>query len=824
MSEYDGKFYIGRDYDVASSSLLDKITLYDPDDLTTHGVVVGMTGSGKTGLCVDILEEAALNEIPAIIIDPKGDIANLLLHFPELLGKDFEPWVDADTARREGVSVEAFAQQTADLWSTGLEKWGIGADRIQKVREAVEYSVFTPGSDAGRQISILATLNAPSSSWEEDLEANRERVSSTATALLGLVGIEADPIRSREHILLSNILENAWREGTDLDLEEMIRQVQSPPFEKLGALEVEQFFPSGDRFELAMALNGFLASPSFQAWIDGESLDPQALLWSEEGRPRHSVFYLAHLNERERMFFVTLLLSTIESWLNSQPGSPALKAMIYFDEVLGFLPPVKEPPSKAPLIRLLKRARAFGLGLLLTTQNPVDLDYKALSNAGTWFIGRLQTEQDKARLLEGLESSEAGELNKSEADKIISRLEKRVFLLHNVHEKEPTVFHTRWAMAYLRGPITRSQLSALNQFGGAEMGVSVTRKSGGMDKSPQQGTFTRPQVASGLGEYFLANNLTVAEALKRMGVDPRGTRSVGMVYKPALFAQATARIIDRKSEVDVDRRVQAIVFDPDRRGIVRWENYLSDPLPEDDLDLSPLPETRFLDLEAPMTELKTMRQLEKDFLDFVYRNTKIQLEQNVTLDLIAGPEETKAEFQTRISEAARDARDDKIEELRDKYGKKMKVIQRRLAREQRELDEDETEHSARKIEEMATHFENVLGLFGGSRSRRRVSTSLTKHRMTSKAKADIEESRDAIKDFKKELEDLEFELETEVDELEDHWAEVASQTEEKAFTPFKKNIHLDAFGVAWIPYWELQQGGEILFAPANTSDALAASG
>jgi len=390
--DYDGKFYLGRPYDLKKGKTGTKPLLYDPDDLTTHGVVVGMTGSGKTGLCIDFLEEAALNGIPAIIIDPKGDMANLLLHFPDLAPKDFLPWIDPDEARREEQTVEEKAEKIAKIWAGGLKDWGIGPDRIEDVKNAVEYAVYTPGSDAGIPVSILASLKAPQTSWEENKEASRERISSTVTALLGLVGIESDPVRSREHILLSNLFETAWKAGQDMDLTELIHQIQSPPFNKLGAFAIDKFFPENDRFELAMTLNNLLASPSFEAWIHGAHLDVGQLLWAADGKPRHSIFYLAHLPESERMFFTTLLLTEVESWMRAQPGSSTLRAILYFDEVFGYLPPVANPPSKPPLLRLLKTARAFGLGVLLTTQNPVDLDYKALSNAGTWFVGKLQTE------------------------------------------------------------------------------------------------------------------------------------------------------------------------------------------------------------------------------------------------------------------------------------------------------------------------------------------------------------------------------------------------------------------------------------------------
>jgi hypothetical protein len=816
--EYDNKFFIGKEFDLQAGEMGESLTLYDPDDLTTHGVVVGMTGSGKTGLCIDILEEAALNGIPALMIDPKGDITNLLLHFPNLAPVDFLPWVDPDRARRDGKTVDQLAAETASLWKNGLDKWGIGSDRIERVSSAVEYTVYTPGSDAGIPISIMASLNAPGISWEENREALRERISSTATAILGLVGVESDPMRSREHILLANIFEASWSEGKDLDIAELIRQVQNPPFEKLGALEVEQFFPSDERFELAMAINSFLASPSFQAWIEGEVMDPAKLLWDPSGKPRHSIFYLAHLSDRERMFFVTLFLSAVEGWMRGQSGSPSLRAMIYFDEVLGFLPPVKEPPSKGPLMRLLKQARAFGLGLLLTTQNPVDLDYKALSNAGTWFIGRLQTEQDKARLLDGLESVARGEagFNRSQADAAISSLRKRVFLLQNVHENEPKIFHTRWAMAYLKGPITRTQLRELNLLAGATVSMEVAPTQFEIAEQPAtktvpstiDGSVTRPSVASGVGEYFLPNNLTVARALKEANRDPAGISTLGLVYRPAILAQASARILDRKSGLDVVHTLAALVLDPDRRGVVRWENYHHSSIPSEDTDDIPLPDAHYADLDAPLNDLKTMRQMEKDFIDYFYRNAEVKVPSNSTLNLIAQPGTTTAEFRAQCADAAREARDDEIEEVRKKYVKKMKAVQKRLAREQRELDEDQAEHSARKMEEMATHLENVIGIFGGSKSRRRVSTSMTKRRMTSKAKADIEESQEVIDDFKRELEDLEFEMNDAVEEIEDRWAEVAGEIEEAVFRAFKKDIHIDLFGVAWFPYWQVEAGEE----------------
>lgn len=825
--DYKGKFYIGRKYGIEAKKILEKPALYDPDDLTTHGVVVGMTGSGKTGLCIDILEEAALNDLPALIVDPKGDITNLLLHFPSLAAEDFLPWVDADQARREGKSPEQLATEVAILWKKGLAKWDISSERIARVREVVDYAIYTPGSDAGLPVSILASLEAPSIPWEKNRELLRERISSTVTALLGLVGIEVDPVRSREHILLANIFELAWRDEKDLDILELIHQIQNPPFSKLGAFEVEQFYPSDDRFELSMMLNNLLAAPAFQIWTEGASLDIGSLLWTTDGKPRQSVFYLAHLPDSERMFFVTLLLAAVEAWMRSQPGSPSLRALLYFDDVLGYLPPVANPPSKPPMLRLLKQARAFGLGLLLTTQNPVDLDYKALSNAGTWFVGKLQTEQDKARLLDGLEGVTAGErgFNRIKMDKLISALGKRVFLLHNVHEKAPQVFHTRWAMAYLRGPITRTKLRGLNELVGAEAPpphaelevetpIEVLEPPTSPTKKPQEGTSTtKPTVPARVEEIFLPNNLTVAQTLKISGREIENIEVEGLVYRPTLLAQAVVRYLDRKIGLDHEETVTAQVMDLSPRGVVRWEEFLSEGVPMESLDQTPAPEASFSDLKAPLTDAKLLKSLERDFLDYIYHGAGLRLSSSPTLKVVAEPGMTKADFHKKCTEAAQQARDAETDKLKKKYDKKIKSINDKLIREERELAEDQAELSGRKMEEMATHAENVLGLFTGSRSRRRVSSSLTKRRMTAKAKADVEESLDEIEAFKQELVDMENELALELDEINDRWVDVASDIEEIVITPYKKNIHLELFGIAWFPYWMLKEDDRVLEVP-----------
>jgi len=816
MDPFQGKFYIGRDVDPRTQKTSDRPTLYDPDDLTTHGVVVGMTGSGKTGLSIGLIEEAALNQIPALLIDPKGDLANLLLHFPGLAAEDFQPWVDADQARREGKTVEQLATETAEAWRKGLSEWGIPSDRIQRVRDAVEYTVYTPGSDAGLPVSILASLRAPSSGQDVTREATRERIATTVTAILGLLGIAADPVRSREHILLSNIFEHFWGDGRDLDLSELIRQVQTPPFDRLGAFAVDQFYPQGERFQLAMALNSLLASPAFHAWMEGTPLEVGTLLWTADGRPRQSVFYLAHLSDTERMFFVTLLLAAVEAWVRTQAGSPSLRALLYFDEVQGYLPPVAEPSSKAPLMRLLKQARAFGFGVLLATQNPVDLDYKALSNAGTWFIGRMQTEQDKSRLLDGLEgvNSGGGAFDRQGVDRLISSLGKRVFLLHNVHEKEPRLFQTRWSMAYLRGPITRAQVPALSALVGTPAAGSAADASAESAQvreiaSPRRlspEAAVKPTLPAGIQEYSLPNDLSVAEAIKAAGRQSGETGSHSLLYRPALLAQASVRYLDRKAHMDFEQTTAALVVAPDRRGIVRWEEAIAQPVESTSLDRAPAPDARYADLPAPLSDAPLLKRLEKDFLDFVYRRAELRLPSNPDLGLVAKPGVTAAEFRAQCADSARARRDGEAGELKAKYQQKIKTLQTKLTKEERELAEDQAELSARKMEELATHGENLLGLFGGSRGRRRISTSLTKRRLTEHAKADVDESVDAIAAFKRELTQLEGEMASEAAALDERWGVAASNIEEVTYRPLKKDVLLDLFGVAWLPVWQTSSG------------------
>ena len=474
-----GAFYLGRPYDPVTKAPQPGTILYDSKDLVTHAVCVGMTGSGKTGLCIDLLEEAALDGVPAIAIDPKGDLTNLMLTFPDLRPEDFRPWINEDDARAKSLSPDEYAAHQAQLWKDGLAAWGEDGARIRRLKDAADFAIYTPGSSAGIPISILASFAAPAQRVRDDGELLRDRVTTTASSVLGLLGIAADPIQSREHILIANLLTKAWSAGEGLDLGALIGQIQKPPMTRVGALDLESFYPQKERAQLAVKMNNLLASPGFNAWLEGVPLDAGQLLRSESGKTRVAIVSIAHLSEAERMFFVSLLLNQILDWVRTQSGTTSLRAVLYMDEIFGYFPPVAEPPSKRPLLTLLKQARAFGLGIVLATQNPVDLDYKGLANTGTWFLGRLQTERDKARVLEGLESASAAahaDLDRGEIDKLLSGLSQRIFLMHNVHEDAPVVFESRWAMSYLRGPLTRDQIKRL--MDGKRPATSVRAPSG----------------------------------------------------------------------------------------------------------------------------------------------------------------------------------------------------------------------------------------------------------------------------------------------------------------------------------------------------------
>jgi hypothetical protein len=824
VEERGASFYLGQEYDLVAGRQLDRLVHYDARDLTTHAVCLGMTGSGKTGLGIILLEEAVLDGIPALVIDPKGDMTNLLLTFPDLRPEDFRPWVNPDDARRKDLDLDAYAAQIAQTWRQGLAASGQGPERIRRLQQAADFAIYTPGSSAGTPLSILQTFRVPNLSWEEQSEFLLDKIQSVVSALLALVGIEADPVRSREHILLSSIFQHAWQAGQDLDLAQLILQVQKPPFAQLGVFPVDGFFPEKDRLELAMLLNGLVASPAFVHWIQGQPLEIDSLLHGPGGKPQVSILYLAHLSEAERAFFITLLLEQLVSWMRAQSGTTSLRALLYMDEMFGYLPPhPANPPTKTLLLTLLKQARAFGLGLVLTTQNPVDLDYKALSNAGTWFIGRMQADRDKQRVLDGLEGVEVGRggTSRAEFDRLISALGSRVFLLHNVHEDQPLIFHTRWAMSYLRGPLTRIQVEDLVGEKGTvpvqELRAPSPAKEASPARAPQVPAGFNPvppQLPSSVKQAYLPATVPLQVALARLtGVRSQPGVTGRLVYRPALAGLAQVRYVHSKSrQTQAEEVAHLLPLEHDSQALDWAGSRVT--LEMDDLVRQSEPEALFADLPADMGASPRYTALKKEFEDYLYYNSFITLWHNPHVDLYSEPGEEEKSFLRRCRKAAQKAHEADAAKLQEKYERQVDRVEDKLRREERELDEDKIEYDARKQEELLSGVESVLSLFGGSRRSSRLSTASRKRRMTRQARADMEESEETIDELQEEIESLEEEAKQELKELAETWGERIEELEEVDVRPRRADVRIEYLGLAWLPHWQTTAGGQALSLPA----------
>jgi hypothetical protein len=786
-----GEFYIGGDIDPSTGERTGEARLHNAHHLTTHGVIVGMTGSGKTGLGVILLEEALLSGIPALIIDPKGDMGNLLLNFPNFRPEDFRPWIDEGEAQRKGVSPDQFAADTADLWKNGLDKWDIGSERLMQLGTGADFSIYTPGSGAGIPMNIVGSLNAPDLDWETEAETGRDEIEGFVSSLLVLAGIEADPISSREHILLSNIIEKGWRSGQDLDLARLIAQVQDPPMRKLGVFEVDTFFPAKDRTALAMRLNGLVASPSFRAWMEGPPVDIQSILYSPAGKPRAAVVYLQHLGEQERQFIVTLLLSKMVTWLRSQPGTSDLRALIYMDEVFGFAPPTAEPPSKKPILTIFKQARAHGVGIVLSTQNPVDLDYKAMSNAGTWLIGRLQTERDKARILEGLKSA-SGAVDVAQFDKLIGDLDKRQFVLHTTRAEHPAVMTTRWAMSYLRGPLTRDEVTRLTE-GSPERDVKAPAEPSATAAAPavaDDETVVAPRVASGVPVYHLD---PAAPWSGQLGAVAGGTR-----YRAGLAARVHLVYDDRYAGVDHREEWEAVFFpleakfDPANHAAVDYDR--RDLRPE-----APSAGT-FVLPEAPIDAPSFFRQAKVDLKEWLYRNRKVQVYKNEHLKLYSRIGETEDDFVARCSEAAEDLADTEVAKLRDRYKVKIERVKDQLAAAERRVRELEVDTQTRRQQELLSGAGDLLSVFlGGRRRSRSLSGAASRRAQTVRTQERLRSAHEKLTDKAADLDDLEDDLGEDLMEITDRWNEAARDIQTVEIGLDKTDIDVDEMAVVWVP-------------------------
>ena len=797
-----GLFYLGRTYDLENKKAKEDLLLYDSKDLTTHAVCIGMTGSGKTGLCISLIEEAAIDGVPAICIDPKGDLANLCLTFPGLSSNEFRPWINLDSARQKGLSPDDYASKQASTWKNGLTEWGQSGERIQRLKDAAEVLIYTPGSNSGLPVSILSSFAAPSPAILADSDLLRDRINSTVSSLLGLVGIKADPIQSREHILLSTILEAAWIKSQAIDLAKIIHQVQEPPVTKIGVLDIESFYSSKDRFALVMALNNLLASPGFSTWLEGAPLDINQILYTPTGKPRIAIFSIAHLSDPERMFFVSLLMNQILSWTRSQSGTTSLRALVYMDEIFGFLPPVENPPSKLPMLTLLKQARAFGVGMVFATQNPVDLDYKALSNTGTWFIGRLQTEQDKSRLLDGLESATAGtagQFSRQSIDKTLSSLESRIFLMNNAHESTPEIFQTRWALSYLRGPLTRDNIKTLmdpiksTKMAEIQTTISPEQKTTktGLQSSRQ------PSLPPNISDFF---------------IPIRGIQNADkkIIYMPKLLGIANINFQNTKSKVSssqIIRFITPITSDPIP---VRWENSEPIEIPAEDLEKKPLDNTMFADLPSTATQLPNYTSWNRDFGSWLYSTQKLELFTSPSLKESSYPTEAEKDFRIRLMQLAREKRDETTELLRKKYAKNEATLRERLRKAEQAAEKQEDQAKKAKYQTAISIGSALLGAFTGRKiSQSSISKATTAMRSASRTMEqtkDVSRAEDTIESISKQIKDLQAEFNAEVSSLGEKIDPQTEVFETLVVKPRKSDINVQLVSLVWTPYWQDGQG------------------
>lgn len=819
MLDYEklGAFYLGARYDLAAGKRTTDLLLYDSKDLVTHAVVVGMTGSGKTGLCLSLLEEAALDGVPAIVIDPKGDLGNLLLTFPELRPSDFRPWIDESEAQRQGISADDLAAVTAERWKTGLAEWSEDGARIARFRDAVDLTIYTPGSNSGLPLSVLRSFNAPPRALLEDAEAFRDRVNGSVSGLLALLSIEADPLRSREHILLSNLISDSWRAGRDLDLGGLIAAIQSPPFDKIGVLSLDAFYPPKERFELALLLNNLLAAPGFATWMEGEPLDAGCLLYTPAGKPRISILSIAHLSDAERMFVVTLLLNEVLAWMRAQPGTTSLRALLYMDEVFGYFPPTANPPCKQPMLTLLKQARAFGLGIVLATQNPVDLDYKGLANAGSWFLGRLQTERDKARVLEGLEGASAAagaKFDRAAMEATLAGLKSRVFLMNNVHDDAPTLFHTRWTLSYLRGPMTRAQIQNVMAEKRAASAAAMTAAPVSTSPSAAAPTsMNTPSTPSSPRSPSTGTRRAAPDAappdvpvlflsLEETGVAER-------FYRPHLYGFVRMHYAQVKSAID---QWEDLVFvAPLLRGagevllpINIWEQALEHspahirPTTENPADAT------FDELPAEAGKSKSFLAWNKALVEHLYKNRALRLWQYVDLKQCSRPEESEAEFRLRLAQLLRERRDQEIEKLRQKHAPAVARLEERIRAAEARRTREQSEFKEKQMDAALSVGASVLGaLFGGRRASlatgaRRAASGLRGANRAARQKDDVVRAEESLEVLVEQRSVLEQDVAAKLAALSGVADASAIAIEELLVRPKKTEIQVAQLAVLWI--------------------------
>ncbi|MCB2216179.1 ATP-binding protein [Desulfofustis glycolicus] len=781
-----GLFYLGREVAVGDGTPSELPFLLKSKDLTTHGVIIGMTGSGKTGLGVGLIEEAIMDDIPSIIVDPKGDMANLLLTFPQLQGEDFTQWIDPAEASRKNMTIDELADQTARTWRDGLASWDQGSERIEALHGKTEMTVYTPGSGSGAPVSILSGFAAPDEQLLRDQDGLQALVGSTVTSLLSLVRVEGDPLTSREHILVSSILLHYWRNGQDLTMESLIGALVNPPFETVGVFSLAQFFPQNDRMTLAMKLNNVIASPSFASWLQGDPLDVQQLLYGDEGRPRTAIFSIAHLSEAERMFFVTLLLNAVISWMRRQQGTSSLKALFYMDEIFGYFPPTANPPSKRPMLLLLKQARAYGLGVVLATQNPVDLDYKGLANIGSWFIGRLQTAQDQDRVLDGIVGAGSG-FSRNEVRTLLADMKGRRFILASAHRDEPLLFETRWVMSYLKGPIGLPEIATLMKgrrgSGGAASMVPADRDHWSGQLSDQT-----PLLSNGIDQRYCQPPLLVEQP----------------VFQPWLAVAASVRFYQASRAIDEVRHCSLRVPLDESFARIDWQ--AAEPLAID-LDScadAPPSNSLFRGLPAEITAMRDLRAVEREFADYLYQMQRLELLRAPAVKLESRPGERAADFRVRIGDVLREQKDEAAEKVLTGFARKREQLAKRLEAAYLKVDKERGDVSARKTDSLISFGTAILGAVLGRKALSTTTMTRTAGTIRSvgrvaKEKQDVRRAEEAAALIEQQINELDAEQQEAIAALADTYDPARVETETISLKPRRADI----FEVRACLLWEM---------------------
>jgi hypothetical protein len=782
-----GLFYLGKEVNSETGELTDELLLYKNKNLTTHAALIGMTGSGKTGLGIGIIEEAVMDNVPVIIIDPKGDMGNLLLTFPDLKPEDFEPWIDPVEAESKGISVKDFAAKTAETWKSGIESWHQNQSRIKTLKENAEYVIYTPGSSAGVQLSVLSNFDAPSEEILDDTDTFTSLINSTVTSLLALIKISGDPLQSKEYLLLSSIFMHLWKKERNLSLEELIGFVTNPPFDKIGVLPLNSFYNQTQRLDLAMKLNAILAGPGFSAWTEGDALDIKNLLYTTEGKPKVSILSISHLDESQRMFFVTLFLNKYISWMRHQSGTSSLRTLLYMDEIFGYFPAVSNPPSKKPMLLLLKQARAFGVGVVLATQNPIDLDYKGLSNIGSWFIGRLQTKQDKDRVMDGLIQNSENALQKNEIEKLLSNIQSRIFLYKSAHEDGLKLMQSRWVLSYLRGPLSKPEIKKLTEHlktKYTKTEIINEEKNTSVSSINSEADVVKAFLSDDIPQFYTDNI----------------NQNNQIIYKPFLLTKGNVKFINSTKGINVEQVVSGRQFLDEKMTDIDLSKSLKYEFDSQLFHKNPAEQSRFLPLPVFFQDLKSVKPIEKQFIEFIYQTKKLEIYKCSSLKAESKAGESLNEFKIRIIDLIREEKAEAVEKLRLKYSSKGNQLQDKYNKLEIKLHKEQSDVSVRQTDTAVNFGMAVLGSFLGSGTKRKITGGINSAAKVSKEKADVQLVEKEIILIQNEMQELKSNLRNDIDKIDKLYV-LDNYTIESFFITPKKT---DIYNIETVLLWDAE--------------------